>query len=129
MSDAEIVRAYFNIPQERRMALGKQMHQEARLDTMARLKRYADKMEEIIELPLSVRTRTRETVAPRAALAYYLYDVAKFSKSDIARAIGREFSTVHLYCEQMDFDLSHNVSNERTELLKRYIKHLEDETK
>lgn len=123
MTDREIIELYLLIPKDKRDAIQREISGAAKEAQKRLLMHYVDKMETLIGFPIDIKCRRREQTDARKVLSYVLHNLG-YSEPQIASVIKKDHSTIHVYIEQMDFNLSHNFKNSMTELYDNFLNRL-----
>lgn len=124
MSETDIVKAYLNIPEEKRKQIQAQLKKEAEQEDQSRINLYLSAMAIILDGDIELKSRKRIHVDAKKVIAYFLHKKG-FSEPQIGRVLKKDHSSIHLYIDEMRYALSRGMNYSLTNLYFDYLKVLE----
>lgn len=125
MTDIEIVKAYMEIPLDRRKELRMQLKAQVRDNATATILRYVSVMNDVIGGPIDEHSREQKYVSARMVLSYVLTKKG-FSNGQIGEVLMKDHSTIIYLKQLMSFDVDHNFKTSAMQLLKKYENRLKE---
>lgn len=125
MSETEIVKAYWRLPENERERIQKQLNQLKRFDREQQMNAYLNEMCIILGSHIELHSRLRVQVDAKKCVAYMLH-LKGYTEHEIGKALLKDHSTIHFYIDIMDFYVKKGLKNGATELWERYKKRIQD---